>query len=309
MGGLGGHARGLCIRRAVVVWSFLCAAFAGQGCLRLAADDASPGDLHRPDARSLDAAAADSRSDVPRPPDAIADARADAPGPDAAADAGSDAAGPDKATTPETISLVQVNADDKCQGKTSSVKVTLNNPVSAHSTIIVAFNYEQPSSVSLVGVSDTLGNSYSILVGPAVWYFGGTDEATYVAAAYDVQGGADTVTVSLSGPSDCLEVYVHEFAGLAASAAFDVGKWSGGTSNAVDGMKSGFATTAAAHELIFGFGVTGQAIAGTGFTACSAFNANVTEYSIVNSVGSYQTTATMTSGSTWVMLMAAFRGQ
>ena len=72
-------------------------------------------------------------------------------------------------------------------------------------------------------------------------------------------------------------------------------------------MASGPVTTTAANDLIFGFGVTGAASAGTGFTLRSSANSNVTEDEIAAMPGSYRATG-MAFGNTpdWTMTMAAF---
>jgi len=74
-------------------------------------------------------------------------------------------------------------------------------------------------------------------------------------------------------------------------------------------MTSGKATTAADHELVFGFGVTtGSATAGSGFTPRETLDQNVTEDMILPARGAAQATATAAGGD-WSMLMATFRGK
>jgi hypothetical protein len=72
---------------------------------------------------------------------------------------------------------------------------------------------------------------------------------------------------------------------------------------------SGSATTTSASELIVGAGNPSSVFtaAGTGFTKriINAFG-GISEDKIVSSTGSYNATATLTSG-TWVMQMATFR--
>jgi len=108
-----------------------------------------------------------------------------------------------------------------------------------------------------------------------------------------------------TAPTTFSEIYIHEYAGL---LAFDAGAASPGNSSATDGMASGNAETHYANELLFGYGVTGSAAAGTNFTTRSSFHSNITEDQIVSTAGVYQATATMTSGTGWTMLLGAFRG-
>jgi len=186
----------------------------------------------------------------------------------------------------------------------ASSTTALNQDVLAHDAIIVAFNIDGALTPS--HVTDTLGNSYTKVVGPAVAY--GSNSYIYVAA--DIAGGADSVTVTLSGVAmSDFEVFVQEYSGLATSNPFDKGSSSSGTSLAVDGMVSGFVTTTFPYELIFAYGWDGIGVAGTGFTQTSSFEDDLTEGRVVTSIGMYQATATMTEGSEWQLVMATFRGQ
>jgi hypothetical protein len=217
--------------------------------------------------------------------------------------------------TASSIAFVQSGAaDNGCwSGTLPTVTVPLNAPVTAHGTIIVALDFLQAAAdVTLKGVTDSLGNTYTVNVPPGPVVAGNEGPyLTAIASASDVKGGNDIVTVALSKPTACIEVYVLEYSGLARSAAFDVGRSAGGTTTATDGMASGIANTTAADELIFGFGFTNEAAtAGTGFTPRNKFHGNVTEDRMVSAVGSFQTTATMyPKGTSWVMMMATFRGE
>jgi hypothetical protein len=195
-------------------------------------------------------------------------------------------------------------ASDSSMMMVASSTTPLDQDVLAHDAIIVAFNIDGALTPSQV--TDTLGNSYAKVVGPAVAY--GTNSYIYVAA--DIAGGADSVTVTLSGVAmHYFEVFVQEYSGLATSNPFDKGSSSSGTSLAVDGMVSGFVTTTFPYELIFAYGWDGIAVAGTGFTQTSNFEDDLTEGRVVTSIGMYQATATMTQGMEWQLVMATFRGQ
>jgi hypothetical protein len=124
--------------------------------------------------------------------------------------------------------------------------------------------------------------------------------------ASDVRGGPVTVTVELSDPGGNLDLYVLEYTGLARSNAYDIGASQSGTQSA---MASGSALTRDDNELIFGFGVAIGVDAGAGFTPRSTVADNVTEDMIGARAGPYQTTATMTNGACWEMIMATFRHQ
>jgi hypothetical protein len=113
------------------------------------------------------------------------------------------------------------------------------------------------------------------------------------------------VTVRLNGSATFLEVYIHEYSGLDTSFPLDVTASSIGNSATLD---SGPATTNFANELIFGWGPDGGGGAGSGFTARSTFNGNITEDKVVSTVGTYNATASRSGGSgPWSMQMATFR--
>jgi hypothetical protein len=120
--------------------------------------------------------------------------------------------------------------------------------------------------------------------------------------------------VSLTGPAhDYFEVYIHEYEGLAAPSPFDVSASAGGNATGTaDDMQSGYATTTASAELIFGLAVvfgSGGVVHGLGFTPRTTVDGDITEDRIiVGAPGRYQATATTTSGTqTWTMIMATFR--
>lgn len=207
--------------------------------------------------------------------------------------------------TPPAIVFVQAR-----EGDTSSalnLPITFGSDVRAHSAIIVCISI-YTLSVTLTGIRDIRGNTYTTVVGP----YDANGTRHYLAVALDVASGPDTVTATVSGnPSPFLGMHIHEYSGLARQGAFDVGSATAGTSAAVDGMVSGAKSTTADRELIFGYGVSSDtAYPGTGFTARSGFaTGDVTEDKIVSVRGTYQATATMTVGNRWEMLMATFRGE
>jgi hypothetical protein len=218
---------------------------------------------------------------------------------DAAGDAGASEVGTDApvACGSAAISVVQVNATDGMTNKATSI--TLGS-VDAHDAIIVALAHDSTSGLK---VSDTQGNAYVPVVGP----FDAIGNRFWIFATFDTAGGSSgstTVTATVDVTlQHYIEMYVHQFHGV---AAFDHGSERTGVSTAVDGATSGSATLSCANELVFGFGEMAQLRTGTGFNALSTFHSNLTEYKIVTAPGMYDARASMTSGSNWVMLMAAF---
>lgn len=242
-----------------------------------------------PGAPGIDSSTGDASSDGSQSADAP---EAEVPPEASGADAGS----------PPPIAFVQAAAGGATKETTASV--TFANAISSHDAVIVAIGIGNGATVTQV--SDSIGNDYQIVVGPTTE--GPGVLASYIAFAGDVAGGADTVVVKVSG-SGYLDVYIHEYSGLALSNAFDVGSGATGTSTATNGVSSGSATTDAGNELIFGFGnASGTLTVGTGFTARSTFDGNLTEDMIAVTAGSYQATATASTDE-WGMIMGAFHGQ
>jgi hypothetical protein len=208
---------------------------------------------------------------------------------------------------PSTPAIAFLQARENDTSTALSLSTTFPSDVRAHSAIIVCVTI-YTLAVSVTGISDSHGSNFTTVVGP----FDANGTRHYIAAAFDVSGGPDTVTVTVNGnPSPFLGMHIHEYSGLARTGAFDVGSSAAGTSNAVDGMASGAKMTNADNELIFGYGVSSDtAYPGTGFTARSGFSTgDVTEDKIVSARGTYQANATMVSGVHWAMLMATFKGE
>ena len=68
-----------------------------------------------------------------------------------------------------------------------------------------------------MAIRDSLGNMYSVVVGPVVT----NNLVHYIAIASSSPAGSDTATVTLSAAPGGWEMLVLEYAGLAASAPFD----------------------------------------------------------------------------------------
>jgi hypothetical protein len=208
--------------------------------------------------------------------------------------------GADVANGKEPIGFIQSTAVES--NASSTGKVVLHDPVSAHHAIIVALDFTGSSSLS--SVTDDSGDTFQTVLGPISDSF---DHSLYVAAAFDVAAAATppTIAVALAKPADVLEIYVHEYAGLAFMSALD--QRSGGDGSTAQ-MKSPDVVTTSPNELIFGFGVTasGKAQPGPNFTGRSSFNGNITEDILGAPIGTYSATATATNS--WIMTITTFRG-
>jgi uncharacterized repeat protein (TIGR01451 family) len=198
------------------------------------------------------------------------------------------------------IKLVQANTNGNENG-TANMSVAFPSNNTGGNFLIVTGTAARPASN--VSVSDSLGNSYSVAIGPVT---DTTQNVTlYIWYVPACKGGANTVTIVPSGTA-ALEIHVSEWSGLATTSPLDVTSFATGTGTSVS---SGSKTTTSNGELIFGYGwVLNTATPGSGFTAMSLVNGDLDEYQIQPFAGSAAATFTQASG-TWAALMATFKSQ
>jgi hypothetical protein len=196
------------------------------------------------------------------------------------------------------LSLVQFTQDQIASGK--SVSVTFNGPTKSGNTIVAYAIWSNSGSVSL---KDTEGDTFVSPRNATTWSNGYKAQVFY---ATNIAGGTNSVTATFSTSVNTFGVlYIHEFAGINTANPVDVSTSASGSSST---LNSGFATTTTPGDLIFGAGVSDQAVtaAGLGFTAIDLNFGNITEGKFGSSPGSYAATATH-NGNSWAMEMVAFR--
>jgi hypothetical protein len=197
------------------------------------------------------------------------------------------------------IGFVQVKSAVATSG--SSVSITYPAAQTAGNLNVVAVMWgDTTSTVSLV--TDSKGNAYALAVGPT--RASGLSSAIYYAK--NIAAGSNTVTVTFNQTAGFPNVNALEYSGLDTASPLDVTSTASGSGTTAN---SGSATTTSANELIVGVGNPSSVFtaAGSGFSnrIINSFG-GISEDRIVTSTGSYNATATMTSG-TWVMQMATFR--
>ena len=167
---------------------------------------------------------------------------------------------------------------------------------------VVAVTWGDTTS-TVSSVTDSKGNIYALAVGPTKAT--GLTSAIYYAKNI-IAGGSNTVTVKFNQTAGWPNVNVLEYSGLDTVNPLDVKAAAIGTGTTAN---SGSATTTSANELIVGAGNPTSVFtaAGSGFSnrIINSFG-GISEDKIVSSPGSYNATATLTSGG-WVMQMATFR--
>jgi hypothetical protein len=182
------------------------------------------------------------------------------------------------------------------------------DPIRAHDTLIVAFDFD--NGLTVVKVSDKLGNVYQpVVAGPEISY----DVSGYVYAAYDVVGGVDSVSVDLDGSPTVFTVLAHEYTGIAREG-FDVSAKATGSSAAADAVELPV-STATDRELVFAYGFAlriggeGTVTTGKSMHLLQSTAGGLSEDAIVPSHGTFTPTATMLAGTQWSFRVAAFNPQ
>jgi hypothetical protein len=198
---------------------------------------------------------------------------------------------------PAVIAVVQATSDDSAAAVNS---LALADQVQQHDAIIICFTF--PSGhTTLVSIADSLANTYAAVVGPIT----SNGYVHYIAIAPDSPAGSDTVTVTLSDAAFDWDLLALEYSGLSLTHPFDMDAYDSGTGSA---MSSGDVTTSSPHELLFAYGHSTAPMAGSGFTSRDSDGDNLVEDDVVFTTGSYDATASATSG-IWTLILATFEGR
>ena len=121
--------------------------------------------------------------------------------------------------------------------------------------------------------------------------------------ANNIKGGSDTFTVTLSGKSTYLEMYLVEYSGLSQTSPID---GQAGTTGSGGTVSSGNITTTAPGDLLYTFCLADASCSvASGFTARSTLNSNYLGDKIAGSPGTYSATGTANQG--WTMQVVALK--
>ena len=213
---------------------------------------------------------------------------------------------------PPAIAFVQGNfATPQSPSATVTIKYTAAQVAGDLNVVIVGWN---DASSTVTSVTDTVGNTYSLAVGPTIQPGpaggGGLSQSIYYAKnIVGAAAGANTVTVRFSASATFPDVRILEYRGLDQTNPFDVGAGAVGTVVTAD---SGPATTTSAYSLLVGGNMVWSVTVGpgSGYTSrmITSPDGDIAEDQVVSATGSYRATAAMAGTGPWVMQMAAFRG-
>jgi hypothetical protein len=186
------------------------------------------------------------------------------------------------------------SANSVSNTNSTAVSASLTKLTTAGNAIVVAVSTSGPA---ISTVRDTQGNTFVRAVGSgkdSIWY------------ATNIHGGADMVTANFASSADFSLLYIHEYAGIAASLALDQVSSQSGTGTSVT---SGAKTITQGNELVFGYAAVDHRVsgAGTGFTARQTAGGNMSADMIVPSAGTYAATFTQSFSGGWTALLATFR--
>jgi chitodextrinase len=187
-----------------------------------------------------------------------------------------------------------------------TVTVTYNGAQTAGNLNVVVIGWDDGTS-QVANVSDSRGNSYSA-AGPITRSPGARSIVTYYSAGIAAaSSNSNTVTVTFSTPVPYPDVRILEYSGVdsASPVLGTVGAYGSGTTS-----NTGTLTVATSPALL----VAGNTVssvttaAGSGFTSrvITSPNGGIAEDRVAATTGSYNATATLSSGN-WVTQMVAFR--
>jgi chitodextrinase len=206
-------------------------------------------------------------------------------------------------TSAQTIAYVQGNY--AVADPASTIQATYANPQLAGDLNVVVVAWSD-DTVHLTSISDSRGNTYTLAVGPTASQ-GSTQSVYYAKNIAAAPAGANTVTVSFTGPAPSLDVRIAEYSGVDTVSPLDKTSASFGTSALAS---TGPVTTTAANEVLVAgvYTWTSVAGAGTGFTQriFTPWNDSL-EDRIVTTAGSYSATAPQSSSNLWFISLATFK--
>lgn len=198
------------------------------------------------------------------------------------------------------IGFVQVEASTPRLA--SSVSITYSKSQSANDLNIVVVGWHDITS-TIVSVQDSAGNTYQLGAPMIHSGKGGTALSQGIYYALHILAGTNTVTVTFNQAAASADIRILEYRGVHTLDAYAGAIGTGTLAN------SGSAATSASSELIFGANTitTVTSGPGTGFTSrIISADGEIAEDEIVNTQGSYNATAPLTSSGGWIMQMLAF---
>lgn len=188
-----------------------------------------------------------------------------------------------------------------------SATALLTGPCFVGDVIVAAFKINETTGITVSSVTDTVGNTYS-LVNPGTVVTGGGTVWMYCApVTYAADAGVNTVTATMSSSATNIELTVGEYDGVDPTP-LDQHIVGTGTGTAM--ISGNFYTYFPAEVIVaYGYASTSVAAAGAGFTArvIGGGSGACLEDQVVSSAGLNSATATSNTGN-WALSTASFIG-
>lgn len=206
---------------------------------------------------------------------------------------------------------VQHNSDGDGTAGASRPVTFVEADVTVGNAIIVAAVWN--SSTATASISDNQGNTYITDLGPVT--HSSFARRCQIWSALNVKGGPTTVTVTFS-ESVTNSVAIHEYSGLATSAAKDQPAFADSGTTPSTSLDSGpTPTTTQAKELLFGFGCGGVDLnvsaAGTNYTLRQSRTNPApglgTEDLVVSATGTYRAIFTIDVSTNWICAIVTYK--
>lgn len=207
-------------------------------------------------------------------------------------------------TTSGPIAFVQVSSAVPQQG--SQVTATFAKAQTAGDLNVVAIGWNDATS-QITSVTDSLGNAYTLAVGPTVQSGTATQAIYYAKNIGAAAANGNTVTVAFNTAATYPDLRIAEYSGIDPTNPVDVVAAAQGSGTQAS---SGSVTTTNANDLLVGASlVQDQTVgAGAGYTSrvITSPDGDILEDKIVTTAGSTSATAQVNTN-VWIMQMVAFR--
>lgn len=199
------------------------------------------------------------------------------------------------------IAYVQSNvATQSSSGTTLSASFNAAQSAGNFNVLIIAWS---SSTTQAPSISDTNGNTYTLVVGPT--RSGTSAQSIYYAK--NIASGANAVTATFTASVTYRDMRIAEYSGIDITSPSDGSSGATGTGTAI--TSGSFTTTNANDLLVAGDYLGGATIApGSGYTQRQLSSlSSIYEDQIVGSAGSYAGTATQSATGWYIMQAAAFK--
>jgi hypothetical protein len=204
-----------------------------------------------------------------------------------------------------SLAFVQVNSAVP-QGQNMQIGVPFIASQTAGDLNVVVVGWND-ATARISSVTDSMGNSYALAVGPTVQAGTATQTIYYAKNIVAAPAGGNTVTVMFNTGAYSPDVRIAEYSGVDPTNPVDVVAAAQGTGTL---SSSGSVTTTNANDLLIGANLVQQGTTGpgAGYTSRVITNpdSDILEDEIVSTAGSYSATAPLNGGA-WIMQMIAFR--